>query len=190
MALTVKNFPIFLLVLLLPLLASCDKKQVYIVYLGEHSGEKTYNEIEENHHSYLFSVKETVEDAKSSLIYSYKSSINGFAALLTPDEAFKLSEIEEVLSVIRSQSAKYSLQTTRSWEFSGLQQLQGSKGFQLKEDLLLKSRYGQNVIVGMLDSGVWPESKSFSDEGMGPYPSSWKGICQSGHAFNSSNCNK
>ncbi|CAI9783788.1 unnamed protein product [Fraxinus pennsylvanica] len=191
MDLTVKNFPIFLLVLLLlPLLASCNEKQVYIVYLGEHSGEKTYNEIEENHHSYLFSVKETVEDAKSSLIYSYKSSINGFAALLTPDEAFKLSEIEEVLSVLRSQSTKYSLQTTRSWEFSGLQQLQGSKGFQLKEDLLLKSRYGQNVIVGMLDSGVWPESKSFSDEGMRPYPSSWKGICQSGDAFNSSNCNK
>ncbi|KAL2494615.1 subtilase family protein [Forsythia ovata] len=189
MDLTMKNFPVFLLALLLPLLASCDEKQVYIVYLGEHSGEKTYNEIEENHHSYLFSVKETVEDAKSSLIYSYKSSINGFAALLTPDEASKLSEIEEVVSVLRSHPTTYSLQTTRSWEFAGLQE--GSKGFQLKkEDLLLKSRYGKNVIVGLLDSGVWPESKSFSDEGMGPYPSSWKGICQSGDAFNSSNCNK
>ncbi|KAL2494642.1 subtilase family protein [Forsythia ovata] len=189
MDLTMKNFPVFLLALLLPLLASCDEKQVYIVYLGEHSGEKTYNEIEENHHSYLFSVKETVEDAKSSLIYSYKSSINGFAALLTPDEASKLSEIEEVVSVLRSHTTTYSLQTTRSWEFAGLQE--GSKWFQLKkEDLLLKSRYGKNVIVGLLDSGVWPESKSFSDEGMGPYPSSWKGICQSGDAFNSSNCNK
>ncbi|KAJ9153244.1 hypothetical protein P3X46_026708 [Hevea brasiliensis] len=39
-------------------------------------------------------------------------------------------------------------------------------------------------------SGVWPESKSFSDEGMGPIPKSWKGICQSGAAFNSSHCNK
>ncbi|XP_022847644.1 subtilisin-like protease SBT5.6 [Olea europaea var. sylvestris] len=186
MAFTVKNFHVFLLVLL-PLLVSCDEKQVYIVYLGEHSGEKTHNEIEENHYSYLFSVKETVEDAKSSLLYSYKSSINGFAALLTPDEASKLSEIEEVLSVLRSQSTKYSLQTTRSWEFSGLQQ--GGTGFQLKKDLLLESSYGRNVIVGMLDSGIWPESKSFSDEGMGPYPSSWKGICQSGDEFNSSNCN-
>lgn len=26
--------------------------------------------------------------------------------------------------------------------------------------------------------GVWPESKSFSDEGLGPIPSKWKGICQ------------
>ncbi|GAY55143.1 hypothetical protein CUMW_162130 [Citrus unshiu] len=27
-------------------------------------------------------------------------------------------------------------------------------------------------------ASVWPESKSFSDEGFGPIPSKWKGICQ------------
>lgn len=65
--------------------------QVYIVYFGEHSGEKTVNEIEENHHSYIYSVKKTEEEARASLLYSYKNSINGFAASLTPDEASKLS---------------------------------------------------------------------------------------------------
>ncbi|CAL5078902.1 unnamed protein product [Urochloa decumbens] len=34
------------------------------------------------------------------------------------------------------------------------------------------------VIVGMLDSGVWPDSPSFSDEGFGPPPTRWKGSCQ------------
>jgi len=35
-----------------------------------------------------------------------------------------------------------------------------------------------DVIVGMLDSGVWPDSPSFSDEGMSPPPGRWKGACQ------------
>ncbi|PSR98662.1 Subtilisin-like protease [Actinidia chinensis var. chinensis] len=192
MASTMKKTPTFFLLsllLLLPLLASCAKRQVYIVYFGEHSGEKTLDEIEETHHSYLFSVKETEEEARSSLLYSYKNSINGFAAVLTADEASKLSELEEVVSVFRSEPSKYSLQTTRSWEFVGLDE--GEKWNHMKrDDLLLKARYGKQVIVGLLDNGVWPESRSFRDEGMGHIPKSWKGICQSGDSFNSSNCNR
>nr|GMD52681.1 subtilisin-like protease SBT5.6 [Ipomoea batatas] len=42
----------------------------------------------------------------------------------------------------------------------------------------------------MLILGVWPESPSFSEEGMEPVPLSWKGICKEGHAFNSSHCNR
>ncbi|KAK1357281.1 hypothetical protein POM88_050537 [Heracleum sosnowskyi] len=37
---------------------------------------------------------------------------------------------------------------------------------------------------------VWPESKSFSDEGMGPVPASWKGICQTGDNFTTKHCNR
>ncbi|XP_052203173.1 subtilisin-like protease SBT5.6 [Diospyros lotus] len=173
-------------------LVSSTKPQVYIALFGEHSGEKTFHEIEESHHSYLLSVKETKEEAKASLLYSYKNTINGFAAVLTPDEASKLSELDEVKSVFPSQPGRYSLQTTRSWEFLGLED--AGKGLlnQRKKDdeLLLKARYGRNVIVGLLDSGIWPESKSFEDEGMEPIPKSWEGICQTGDAFNSSHCNK
>ncbi|XP_075666679.1 subtilisin-like protease SBT5.6 [Castanea sativa] len=177
-----KRIPIIFILLLLPLLASCVE-QVYIVYFGEHSGENTLNEIKDTHHSYLRSVKKNEEEARASLIYSYKHSINGFAALLTPEEASKLSELEEVVSVYQSNPRKYSLHTTRSWEFLGLETRSGGH-------LLSKAKHGEKVIVGVLDSGVWPESKSFSDKGMGPVPKSWKGICQTGVAFNSSHCNR
>uniref|UniRef100_A0A0D9WWE9 Uncharacterized protein n=1 Tax=Leersia perrieri TaxID=77586 RepID=A0A0D9WWE9_9ORYZ len=37
----------------------------------------------------------------------------------------------------------------------------------------------------MLDSGVWPDSPSFSDDGLGPPPTRWKGSC---HNFTCNNC--
>lgn len=65
--------------------------KVYIVYLGEHSRGKSFEEIEEIHHSYLHSVKGSKEEAKACVVYSYKNVINGFSALLTPQEAHRLS---------------------------------------------------------------------------------------------------
>ncbi|XP_071715175.1 subtilisin-like protease SBT5.6 [Rutidosis leptorrhynchoides] len=181
----------FLLLLLLPLLASCIDTKVYIVYLRDNDdiGDKTLQELEEHHLSYLFSVKKVEEQGRSSLIYSYKHSINGFAALLTEEEASQLSDMKDVVKVIPSHERKYSMHTTRSWEFAGLdEELQPS---QLdRQDLLLKSQYGKDVIVGMMDSGVWPESESFNDRGMGPIPSSWKGICQTGPDFKKTHCNR
>ncbi|KAM7505886.1 hypothetical protein LguiB_004790 [Lonicera macranthoides] len=167
-----------------------DERECDRMYFGEHDGEKTSDEIEERHHSYLYSVKETEEEARASLLYSYKNSINGFAAVLTPQEASKLSEMDEVLSVIESHPTKYSLQTTRSWQFAGLEEYPPKELNHHKKkkggDLLLKAKYGKNIIVGLIDN----ESKSFSDKGMGPVPKSWNGICQAGDAFNSSHCNK
>lgn len=61
-----------------------------------------------------------------------------------------LTDMEEVASVFRSHPRKYSLHTTRSWEFAGVKE-EGIKWN--KEDLWLKSRYGEDVIVGMLDNG-------------------------------------
>lgn len=72
-------------------------------------------------------------------------------------------------------STKKQLHTTRSWDFMGFPQ-------EAK-----KSPLGSDIIVGMLDTGIWPESDSFSDEGFGPPPTKWKGSCQSSTNFT---CNK
>ncbi|KAM7257707.1 hypothetical protein ACFE04_013448 [Oxalis oulophora] len=192
----------FFLFLLRLLLASSTEKQAYIVYFGEHKGDKTLEEIHNTHHSYLLTVKNNDEnDARNSLIYSYKHAINGFAATLSPHEASTFSGMEEVLSVIKSYPRKYTLQTTRSWEFLGLdiddsssQSQQGNFNNFTNGDkasnFLKEAKFGKGVIVGVVDSGVWPESRSFHDEGMGPVPKRWKGLCQTGHLFNSSNCNR
>lgn len=67
----------------------------------EHNGEKTLHEIEDTHHSYLLSVKNNEENARASLLYSYRHSINGFAAKLTPDEAEEVQAADYKIMGIR-----------------------------------------------------------------------------------------
>ena len=68
------------------------------------------------------------------------------------------------------------LQTTRSWDFMGL-----------SETIERKPTTESDVIIGVLDTGIWPESESFGDEGFGPPPKKWKGVCSGGKNFS---CNK
>ncbi|KAM0946725.1 putative tripeptidyl-peptidase II [Dioscorea sansibarensis] len=122
------------------------------------------------------------ERALKSIIYSYKHGFSGFAATLTESQAKKLSGFPGVISV--KPNKRRQLQTTRSWDFLGLP-------YDHPEGTLLqKANYGENVIIGVIDSGVWPESRSFRDEGFGPIPSRWKGKCQTGQQFNKNHCNK
>ncbi|KAL0329704.1 UNVERIFIED_CONTAM: Cucumisin [Sesamum radiatum] len=72
--------------------------------------------------------------------------------------------MEGVVSVIPNRMLK--LHTTRSWEFMGFSN--GKLG---------ASQEGE-VIIGFLDTGVWPEHPSFNDTGFGPPPAKWKGECQ------------
>ncbi|KAK1321546.1 Subtilisin-like protease [Acorus calamus] len=188
--------PCFLLLLFLfsqvgALPSSYDHRQVYIVYLGGHSGTKTQQEILNHHHSFLLSVKTNEEEAKDSMLYSYKNSINGFAAYLSKEEAAALSQREEVVSAFPSQAKQWALQTTRSWDFIGLEEgFFGMNNVTASMEMKHKHKHKKDIIVGLLDSGIWPESKSFSDAGMGPVPKSWRGICQEGDSFSSSDCNR
>ncbi|KAF3529812.1 hypothetical protein DY000_02039198 [Brassica cretica] len=145
---------------------------VYIVYMGALPSKASYTPMS-HHHNILQEVvkSSSVED---SLVRSYGRSFNGFAVKLTESERDNLAGMEGVVSVFPS--TFYKLLTTRSYEFMGL----GDKSKQVPE-------VETNTIVGVIDGGIWPESKSFSDEGIGPIPKKWKGTCAGGTNFT---CNK
>ncbi|KAL6880066.1 hypothetical protein ACP4OV_011631 [Aristida adscensionis] len=151
--------------------ASQDGKQVYIVYLGhlptsDLSESEALSAIEAAHQDLLNQVLDDDDSSASDrIVYCYKRSLNGFAARLTEQEAQQLSSMEGIVSVFPSRT--YELLTTRSWDFLRFPQTP-------QEELPLQG----DIIIGMLDSGIWPDSPSFSDDGFGPPPSRWKGSCQ------------
>ncbi|XP_027350604.1 subtilisin-like protease Glyma18g48580 [Abrus precatorius] len=151
-------------------------KKCYIIYLGAHSHGPSPTSVDlevatYSHYDLLGSVLGSQEKAKAAIIYSYNRHINGFAALLEEEEAADIAKNPDVVSVFLSKEHK--LHTTRSWEFLGLRRNAGNTAWQ-------KGRYGENTIIGTIDTGVWPESKSFSDTGFGPIPSKWGGgkVCE------------
>ncbi|CAN1270043.1 unnamed protein product, partial [Linum perenne] len=111
--------------------------------------------------------------ASDSLVYSYHKSFNGFAAWLTHSQHLKLYGYEGIVAVFPSQKKK--LHTTRSWDFLGFPQN------------VTRTTVESDVIIGMLDTGIWPESQSFNDSSYGPPPQKWKGSCESSFNFTCNN---
>ncbi|XP_034704228.1 cucumisin-like [Vitis riparia] len=148
--------------------ANKDRKE-YIVYMGDlPKGQVSASSLQAN-------ILQEVTGSSGSeyLLHSYKRSFNGFVARLTEEESKELSSMDGVVSVFPN--GKKKLLTTRSWDFIG---------FPLEAN---KTTTESDIIVGMLDTGIWPESASFSDEGFGPPPSKWKGTCQTSSNFTCNN---
>ncbi|CDY32681.1 BnaA02g07430D [Brassica napus] len=169
---------LYVVVLLLGLVSAVtddrQDKQVYVVYMGSLPSRPDYTPMS-NHLSILQEV--TGESSTTGrLVRSYKRSFNGFAARLTESEREQVAEMEGVVSVFPNK--KLQLQTTASWDFMGLKE-----GKNTKRNLAIES----DTIIGVIDTGVWPESESFSDKGFGPPPKKWKGVCSGGKNFTCNN---
>ena len=146
-------------------------------------------------------------------IYSYRYSLNGFAARLTAAEANKLANLPEVMEVWEDEIRP--LATNFSPEFLGLFDndggLRGAEGLD-----------GEGIVIGFIDSGVYPEHPALKDtreadrprlcrsswadatllgrwlcgrfdrledELVFDPPENWNGSCQSGEQFEPTACN-
>ncbi|KAG4992111.1 hypothetical protein JHK82_025627 [Glycine max] len=160
----------------------CFSTKVYVVYMGSKSGEHPDDILKENHQILASVHSGSIEEAQASHIYTYKHGFRGFAAKLSDEQASQISKMPGVVSVFPN--SKRKLHTTHSWDFMGL------LDDQTMETLGYSIRNQENIIIGFIDTGIWPESPSFSDTDMPAVPPGWKGQCQSGEGFNASSCNR
>ena len=128
-------------------------------------------------------------------LYSYRFSFNGFAAELTEEQVAKMLQVPGVVAINKDEAR--ALDTSSTPAFLGLNAPGG-----LWDQLGGVGSAGENVIIGIVDGGIWPESLSFSDrtgtngnaskDGKLSYQQipGWHGRCVPGDAFNASNCNQ
>ncbi|XVE70104.1 hypothetical protein DITRI_Ditri10aG0044700 [Diplodiscus trichospermus] len=175
---------VFLTSLLFTLHVHSESVSTYIVHMDKSLMPKIFT----SHHSWYSSTVDSLKSRKiassnspqssPSLLYSYVSGAHGFSAVLSPDELETLKKSPGFVSAYPDRSV--TVDTTHTPEFLSLNPYSG---------LWHVSNYGEDIIIGVIDSGVWPESESYKDDGMTPVPARWKGKCQEGQEFNSSLCN-
>jgi subtilisin family serine protease len=123
--------------------------------------------------------------------YDYSYSFNGFAARLSHQQAKNLQSTDGVVAVWADEPQ--ILDTATTTDFLGLTAPGGLWDMGVQ---------GEDVIIGIIDGGVWPESLSFSDrtgtngnskkDGKLDYRQipGWHGKCTPGEQFNASHCNQ
>jgi subtilisin family serine protease len=148
----------------------------------------------DSRHAAVLRAAGVAQDAK---FYDYRYSFNGFAAVLTADQAARIARMPGVIAVTRDELRRPLTDNTPS--FLGLS---GPGG--LWEQVGGVGSAGENVIIGVIDLGIWPEHPSFSDQAdladrpgdsgkqlrvYGPPPAGWHGTCQSGEKWSKDDCN-
>jgi subtilisin family serine protease len=134
----------------------------------------------------------------SKTVRNYGYVFNGFAARMSDAQASKLAATRGVLSVTEDEIRHADTSSTPN--FLGLT---GKDGFWKEQ-----GAKGEDVIIGIIDSGIWPEHPSFSDRkprGHGHFFHShgrdegdhayrpirgWHGTCTVGEQFTADNCNR
>ena len=138
---------------------------------------------------------------RTPVMHSYSYTYNGFAIQLTDAQAQALKSSVGVKSVVESQLV--TADTTRTPGFLGLT---APGGLWSQFDAAARNIKGEDIIIGVIDTGIWPETASFGDKvdalgnpvaynqpGTQVYSAlpgtKWKGTCVTGEGFTAAMCN-
>lgn len=129
-------------------------------------------------------LKKALKGEKYLKLYSYHYLINGFAVLVTPQQADKLSQRTEVANIVLDFSVRTA--TTHTPQFLGLPN--GAWAQRGGYDSA-----GEGVVIGFIDTGIDPTHPSFADDVSDrpyPVPAHYSGICEVTPDFPSGSCNR
>ncbi|HET6628259.1 MAG TPA: S8 family serine peptidase [Woeseiaceae bacterium] len=126
-------------------------------------------------------------------VYDYRYAMNGFAAVMTESQAAAARRRNDVVQVWADEMLHPQTDSTPAY-----------LGLSTPGGVWEQHGKGEGVIIGMIDTGVWPEHPSFSDQldfsdapgssgngnlAYGPPPEDWHGTCQSGERWSQDDCN-
>lgn len=111
-------------------------------------------------------------------VYRWTTALNGFAAELTSSQVAELSADPDVASVETNEVRPLA---GRRPALRGIQDATRSP----------RLRGGSGVVVGVVDSGIGPESSAFAAvPGLGRDPESFAGSCEAGAGWSQDTCNR
>jgi subtilisin family serine protease len=126
-------------------------------------------------------------------IYDYRYALHGFAAVMSEAQAAAARSHGDVVQVWADELQQPQTDSTPAY-----------LGLNAAGGVWAQHGKGEDIIVGLIDTGAWPEHPSFSDQldfshapgssgkgnlAYGPPPAGWHGTCQSGERWSQDHCN-
>lgn len=142
-------------------------------------GLNRYNAASSRLQSYTNSLKAfhqelAAQTGSVEIMYSYTHTFNGFSAKMTPAQAEAMRSLPHVVGVWRDEAQQVTTANTPA--FLGLTDAQ--------EGLHALGVKGENIVIGIVDTGIWPEHPSFADDGSYGPLAGWNGVCDAGEDEN------